>query len=152
MKVLLELHADDLKFDEKLLYGSSPFDDATILKNTSKFIYPLGVCQVVHAFEMTEIKRLVFDGSYPHAAVYLTDPGMITHSGIDLSSHTGDKIVCGVSSICTYEIGITVTDLRHPVDPDTCTDETTFERCVEEQTKNIFHEVKYITNHASLTL
>ena len=144
MEILQESYADDFKFGEKLLYGSAPFDTPISLNNTSEFIFPLGVCQIVHTYEMTEFKRLVFQGLYPHAEVYLTDPGIITHSSIDLSSHTGDKIACGIDSLCTYEISIIITDLRHPVDTDTCSDETSFNRCVEEQTKNIFHEVKYI--------
>ena len=57
-----------------------------------------------------------------------------------LSSHTGDKIECDFRSICTFEISIIVTDLRS-VSPDTCSDETSYKRCVEEQTKDIYHEV-----------
>ena len=92
-------------------------------------------------FDMSEIRRLVLTGSYPNSVVYLTDPGLLTHSSIDLSSQSGDKVVCDIGSICTYEISIIVTDLRHPVSPDTCSDEPSYKRCVEEQTKNIFHEV-----------
>ena len=93
-----------------------------------------------YTYEMTEIRRLVLNGSYPNAVVYLTDPGMLTHSSIDLSSHTGDKIECDFRSICTFEISIIVTDLRS-VSPDTCSDETSYKRCVEEQTKDIYNEV-----------
>ena len=78
-----------------------------------------------YTYEMTEIRRLVLNGSYPNTVVYLTDPGMLTHSSIDLSSHTGDKIVCDIRSICTFEISII------SVSPDTCSDEISYKRCVE---------------------
>jgi hypothetical protein len=91
-------------------------------------------------FDMTEIRKLGLIGSYPNTVVYLTDPGLLTHSSIDLSSQSGDKVVCDAGSICSYEINILVTDLS-TVSPDTCSDETSFKRCVEEQTKHIYNEV-----------
>ena len=103
-------------------------------------MFPLGICQIDDTYEMTEIRRLFLNGSYPNTVVYLTDPGMLTHSSIDLSSQKGDKITCDAGSVCTYEISIIVTDLRS-VSPGTCSDETSYKRCVEEQTKNIYHEV-----------
>ena len=121
-----------------LYYGSLIFNSSKH-SNSSKFLFPHGVCQMDDTYEMTEIRRLVLNGSYPNAVVYLTDPGMLTHLSIDLSSHTGDKIVCDIRSICTFEISI-VTDLS-TVSPDTCSDETSYKRCVEEQTKDIYNEV-----------
>ena len=92
-------------------------------------------------YVMSEIRRLMLIGSYPNSVVYLTDPGMLTHSSIDISSHTGDKVLCDIGNMCTYEISIIVTDLKHPGYLDTCSDEASYKRCVEEQTKNIYHKV-----------
>ena len=123
-----------------MLYDVAISNSSNKHKNSSKFLFPYGVCQIDDAYEMTEIRRLVLLGSYPNTVVYLTDPGMVTHSSIDLSSQTGDKVVCDIGSICTYEISIIVTHLS-TVSPDTCSDEISYKRCVEEQTKNIYHEV-----------
>ena len=108
---------------------------------SSRFLFPHGVCQIDDTYEMTEIQRLVLKGSYPNTVVYLTDPGMFTHSSIDLSSQTGDKITCDFGNICTYEISIIVKDLS-AVPSDTCSEEISYNKCVEEQTKDIFHEVR----------
>ena len=107
---------------------------------SSRFLFPHGVCQIDDTYEMTEIRKLFLDGSYPNTVVYLTDPGMLTHSSIDLSSQSGDMITCDSQSVCTYEISIIVTDLS-TVSPDTCSDKISYNKCVEEQTKDIFHEV-----------
>ena len=111
------------------------------LKDASKFLFPHGVCQVVTAYEITQTHSFMWISSYTNVVGYLTDTEMLTHSSIDISSQSGDKIACNFGSICTYEVSIIVTDLRHPVFPDTCSDETSYDRCVEEQTKNIYYEV-----------
>ena len=80
--------------------------------------------------------------TYPDAVVYLTDPGTLTHSSIDLSSQTGDTIKCEQGNLCTFEIGIKITDLRNPAGEDTCSDDIPYANCVEEQTMKIYLEVK----------
>ena len=124
-----------------MIYYKSSSNSPQILKDTLKFLFPHGVCKVVTTYDMTQIKAYQWIGSYSDVVGYLTDPEMLTHSSIDISSQSGDRIACNFGSICTYEVSIIVTDLRHPVIPDTCSDETSYDRCVEEQTKNIYYEV-----------
>ena len=125
-----------------MVYYGASFLNPSKLTNASKFLFPHGVCQIDDTYKMTEIKILSLSGIYQNAVVYLTDPAKFTHSSIDLSSQIGDKITCYFGSICTYEISIIVTDLS-TVSPDTCSDEISYKRCVEEQTKNYYHEVRY---------
>ena len=140
--ILMEAYADDVKYGGKLVYHSSLLGTSKSFKNSYEFLFPHGVCQMDYAIDTTHVIRIFWPGSYPNVVAYLTDPGMLTHSSIDLNSQVGDKMTCNFGNICTYEISIMVTELRHPVIPDTCSDETSYDKCVEEQTKNIYDKVK----------
>ena len=130
-----------------MAYSTSLTDPPKSVKSSSKFVFPHGVCQIVETDDMTEMIRFAWTDSYPNVEAYLTDPGMSTHSSIDLSSQKGDKIACNYGNVCTYEISIRVTDLRHPVIQETCSDDTSYKECVEEQTKNIYHKVKFVPDY-----
>ena len=123
-----------------IYYKSSSYSPQR-LKDTLKFLFPHEVCKVVTTYDMTQINSFQWRGSYSDVVGYLTDPEMLTHSSIDIRSQPGDKIACKFGSICTYEISIIITDLKHPVLSDTCSDEISYNRCVEEQTKKITNEV-----------
>ena len=129
-----------------MIYYVSPSIIPKSLKNTSKFFFPHGLCQAVTTYEISQINSFMWMGLYPNVVGYLTDPEMLTYSSIDIRSQSGDKIACNFGRVCTYEVSIIVTDLRHPVSPDTCSDEISYNGCIEEQTKNIHHEVINQTN------
>ena len=105
-------------------------------------MFPNGLCQMIPDFNMTEVNRLQWIGYFPSLAVYVTDPKMKTDSSIDLNSQIGDEIKCEVGNICTYEVSIAITDLRNPVELDTCSDTDPFSTCADELMKETYNKVK----------
>lgn len=104
-------------------------------------MFPNGLCQMISDLNMTEVNRLQWIGYFPNLAVYVTDPKKKTDSSIDLNSQIGDEIRCEVGNICTYEVSIAITDLRSPVEPDTCSDKVTFSACADQLMKETYHKV-----------
>ena len=108
------------------------------------FIFPYGLC--AHFLEYDTNKDFflwVYDViEIESMFVLLTDPAMLTHSNIDQQSHQGIKIFGLEKGYRTiYNVEVVIEDSDNPTERDSCSLDP-YEDCVDQQTKNIFFQVK----------
>ena len=121
------------------------------LRGVRVFIYPFGLCaHFVDYNPLKDFTLLTLDWmgnncTYENMLLFITDPAMKTYSSIDLQSHQGTKLFGlkkGYYSI--YDVEVSVKDSNNPTERHTC-DTRSYSECVDQQTQNIFAEVRQLS-------
>ena len=113
------------------------------------FIYPFGFCINFEKYDAGKDIRFHIESyrnetsGYKYEAMYIfiTDPKMMTFSGINLQSHKGTKIFGlkkGQTNI--YDVEVVIKDFDNPAERDFCS-QSYYTDCVDQQTHDIFSEV-----------
>ena len=109
------------------------------------FMYPLGLCTNFVNYNaskgFTLSFRIMQNYAYENMFVFISDPGMLTHSSIDQLSHQGVKffgVKKGHNTI--YDVEAVIKDRDNPSERDSCS-LSSYADCVDQQTKDIFFQV-----------
>ena len=111
------------------------------------FIFPFGICIHFVGYNATEdilirIKKNILQNNiYENIYVFITDPAMLTYSGIDQQSHQGTKLL-GLKAgyYSSYDVEVTVKDYDNPTERHLCS-MSNYADCVDQQVDEFFAEV-----------
>ena len=99
--------------------------------------------QASHVSMSNEFQRLNSNNNYTYEnmLVFISDPGMLTYSSIDMQSHQGREIFGLRQDHNTiYNVEVVMRDLDNPVQRDSCSF-STYAECVDQQIHIFFNEV-----------
>ena len=130
------------------MYSWNPDIDNTVSGKTV-FIYPFGLCVNFADYDPDKDFTLKMKGfgfiytyKYENMFVFITDPAMLTFSGLNLQSHKGTNIFGIKKSYSTiYDVQVVLQDFDNVVERDSCSP-SSYAKCVDQQIHDIFSKVK----------
>ena len=119
----------------------------TQINKKTIYIYPYGLC--VHYWDYNPDEDFILsifsygtNASFTNMFTIISDPALLTYSGIDFKSHQGTQIFRIKRGYHTfYEVKVVVEDFDTPAERDFCS-ASSYADCVDQQTNEFFSQVK----------
>ena len=116
---------------------------------TTEFIHPFGIC--INILEYQPQKEIVLtipdeitNVTLDDFEIFITDPSMMTYSGVKLHSHLGDRIHgIRMRHSTIYNVQVTMKDFNNPEESGSCSQYnlSSYAKCVDNQTHDIISKV-----------
>ena len=83
------------------------------------------------------------NAKFKNILTIISDPAMLTYSGIDRRSHQGTKLLgIKIGYQTLYEVKVVITDSDTPAERDSCST-SSYAVCIDQQTTDIFSKVRF---------